>query len=75
MKYGKPCLRGRTCGNPVGLSIVEYIWVNIWCMLDEDFVTQIALAKSQSMRRASHLPAYLGSCLTISHMCLPCLPR
>ena len=81
MKCGKRCLRGRTCGNPVGLSMmtvlktVEYIWVNIWCMLDEDFVTQIALAKSQSMRRASHLPAYLGSCLTISRMCLPCLPR
>ena len=57
------------------IKTVEYIWVNIWCMLDEDFVTQIALAKSQSMRRASHLPAYLGSCLTTSHMCLPCLPR
>ena len=26
------------------------------------------------MRGASHQPAFMGSCLTISHMCLPCWP-
>ena len=34
----------------------------------------IALAKSQSVRGASHQPAFMSSCLTISHTCLPCLP-
>ena len=32
---------------------------------------RIASAKSQSARGASHQPAYMGSCLTISHTCLP----
>ena len=31
-------------------------------------------AKSRSVKGASHMPAFMGSCLTISHMCLPCLP-
>ena len=34
---------------------------------------QVALAKSRSVRGASHQPAFMSSCLTISHMCLPCL--
>ena len=34
----------------------------------------IASAKSQSVRGASHQPAFMDSCLTISHTCLPCLP-
>ena len=34
----------------------------------------IASAKSRSVRGASHQTAFLGDCLTISHMCLPCLP-
>ena len=34
----------------------------------------IASAMSRSMRGASHQPGFMGSCLTISHMCLPCLP-
>ena len=37
-------------------------------------IMQIASAKSRSMRGASHQPGFIGSCLTISHMCLPCLP-
>ena len=32
----------------------------------------IASAKSWSARRASHRPAFMGSCLTISHTCLHC---
>ena len=35
---------------------------------------QIALAKSRSKSGASHQPASMGSCLTISDRCLPCLP-
>ena len=31
----------------------------------------IALAKSRSARGASHQPAFMGNCLTISHTCLP----
>ena len=34
----------------------------------------IASAKSRSVRGASHQPAFMSSCLTIGHMCLPCLP-
>ena len=35
---------------------------------------QIASTKSRSIRKASHQPAFMGSCLTVAHMCLPCLP-
>ena len=34
----------------------------------------IALAKFCNESEASHQPAFIGSCLTISHICLPCLP-
>ena len=58
-----------------------------WC-LDEKFdpavnedifnaycsFSQIASAKSRSVRGASHQPAFMVGCLTIGHMCLPCLP-
>ena len=37
-------------------------------------VMLIVSAKSQSMRRASHQPAFMSGCLTISHTCFPCLP-
>ena len=37
-------------------------------------VMLIASAKSRSGRGASHQPAVMVSCLTISPMCLPCLP-
>ena len=37
-------------------------------------LTLIALAKSRSVRGASHYLAFMSSCLTISHTCLPCLP-
>ena len=35
----------------------------------------IALAKSRSMRGSSHQPAFMSSCLTITHTCFPYLPR
>ena len=34
----------------------------------------IASAKPRSARGASHQPAFMSGCLTISHTCLPCLP-
>ena len=34
----------------------------------------IASAKFQSLSETSHHPAFLGSFLIISHICLPCLP-
>ena len=37
-------------------------------------VMLIALAKSRSMKGASHQPAFMSGCLSISHMCLVCLP-
>ena len=37
-------------------------------------IMQIASAKSRNMGGASHQPGFIGSCLTIRHMCLPCLP-
>ena len=38
------------------------------------FFMQNVSAKSRSARGASHQPAFMGNCLTISHMFLPCLP-
>ena len=32
----------------------------------------IVLARSRSVRRASHQSAFMGSCLAINHTCLPC---
>ena len=43
-------------------------------LFSEKFTVQIAPAKFWSVRGASHQPALMGSCLTISHTCLPCLP-
>ena len=34
----------------------------------------IASAESRRVREASHQPIFMGDCLTICHMCLPCLP-
>ena len=39
------------------------------------FFQKIALARSWSMTRAFPLPALMGSCLTMSHTCLPCLSK
>ena len=36
-------------------------------------VLLIASSKSRSARGASHQPAFMSSCLTISHTCLSCL--
>ena len=36
-------------------------------------VMLIALAKSRSVRGASHQAAFMSGCLTISHICLLCL--
>ena len=38
------------------------------------FFMLIASTKCRSVRGASHQPAFMSSCLTISHACLPCLP-
>ena len=35
----------------------------------------VASAESRSVRGASHQPIFMGDCLTICHMYLPCLPR
>ena len=37
-------------------------------------IMRIASTKSQIVRGAPNQPALMGSCLTISHTCLPCLP-
>ena len=42
---------------------------------ERHFVKLIASAKFRSPRGASHRPASMSGCLTISHMCLSCLPR
>ena len=39
----------------------------------EVVLTLIASAKPRSARGASHQPAFMSGCLTISHTCLPCL--
>ena len=37
-------------------------------------VMLIALANSRAQGEQSHQPAFMGNCLTISHMCLPSPP-
>ena len=37
-------------------------------------VMLIVLAKYRGVKGASHQPAFMGSCLTISYTCLLCLP-
>ena len=37
-------------------------------------IVLIESAKSRSTRGASHQPAFMSNCLTISYMCLACLP-
>ena len=48
------------------------------CTLNPDLWTlwtcRLLTAKSRSVREASHQPAFIGNCLTISHTCLPCQP-
>ena len=39
-----------------------------------NWILYIASAKSRSARGASHQPAFMNSCLTISHTCLTFLP-
>ena len=68
-------------------SVECIIWVDICCMLDWIIGLchkmaemhfpglLIASAKFRSMMGASHQPTFMSGCLTISHMCLPCLPN
>ena len=47
------------------------------CILSQAFLKEVMLiasAKSRRVRKASHQPAFVSSCLTISHTFLPCLP-
>ena len=37
-------------------------------------VMLIASVKSWNVRGAFHQPDFMSGCLTISHMCVPCLP-
>ena len=39
------------------------------------FYLLVASTESRSARGASHQPAFKDDCLTISHTCLPGLPR
>ena len=43
-------------------------------LLKHFYTMLIASAKPRSARGASHQPAFMSGCLTISHTCLPCLP-
>ena len=40
----------------------------------EPYICRLLTAKFQSARGASHQPAFVGSCLIISHTCFPCPP-
>ena len=55
------------------ISSVVCTWLNSR-MEDAEWFVCIASAKSRSARRASHQLAFMDSCLTVSYMCLPCLP-
>ena len=49
-------------------------WLVVWNMTWRISEMQLLSAKSRSSGGASHQPAFMGSCLTISHTSLPCLP-
>ena len=45
----------------------------IWLQMEKKNC-RLLTAKSQSAREASHHPAFIVSCLTVSQICLPCQP-
>ena len=49
-------------------------WGVIGIAIGLQVACRLLTAKSWSVRGASHQPAFMGSCLTISHKCLSCLP-
>ena len=55
--WSRSCLRLPETGSFVFLALFKHI----------------ASTRSGSMRGTFHQPAFMGSCLTISHTCLPCL--
>ena len=65
--WGNAVIGGGTCKNPMRLSIqdgpmeaVEYMYVNIWCML-------IAPAKILEREESISPSSFYGELLTISH--------
>ena len=50
-----------------------FTWTGTRPILTKKIKMLIASAKSRSVRGASHQPAFMSGCLTISHTCLPCL--
>ena len=53
---------------------LRYMCVLVSCVKHFWWVGKASISPA-SVRRASHQPAFMGSCLTINHTCLPCLPR
>ena len=58
---------------PVEISSVVCTWLNSR-MEDAGWFMCIASAKSRSAKGAPSKPAFMGSCPTIRHTCLNCLP-
>ena len=65
-----------------GMLILYIRFIKVSCMRIHDVCpymswvinkSYIMMGKSQSAKEACHQPALMGSCLTISHTCLPCL--
>ena len=58
---------------PAEISSVVCTWLNSR-MGDAGWFVCIASAKSRSVKDSSRQPAFMDSCPTIRHTCLPCLP-
>ena len=61
------------------MEFVAASWCTKWLRIDETIRNLTSgdadgFVKFRSSRGASHQPAFMSSCLTISHTCLPCLP-
>ena len=56
------------------MDICSYVYYVPSLIMGRLHFVLIASAKSRSLRRASHQPAFRNGYLTISHTCLPCLP-
>ena len=68
---------GRLTLNAGSWTLDSGRWIldtGFWAPNGRLWTYRLLTAKSQSVREASHQPAFMDNCLTISHTCLPCPP-
>ena len=61
--------RAKSCKENQLVNQNIFFAIYIFLSFKQPKIVRIALAKSWSVRGASHQPVFMGSCLTIGHMC------